>query len=204
MMGPEQATALTAEFRAEGRAATPDLRFALSVVQGTAGSDAWFVGCVPELCLTVWTGGAGPAGPGGPAVAAPTASPDEPSLPARVASETFTAYLTVAPGRISVPSLPAPRAESRRSDDDGRPRAPAAPSAPAVAPPPQPVVEPTPQVRSTSRPSAAPSPAATATATPTPQAPAPTPEPDAAAGNGQGTDDGDPKTVAEGSPVTGG
>ncbi|MDQ1631137.1 MAG: hypothetical protein QOC80_1109, partial [Frankiaceae bacterium] len=208
MVAPEQANTLTAAFRATGRRITPEIPFALAGAQGAAGPDAWYVGCVPELCLTVWISGAGTTTEAATPVPAqvlstpPLSTPplSTPSLPAEVAAATFTGYLTAAPDRISVPALPVPRTEARRPADHGTPRSAEATVAPTRAPTAAPSAPPSPRARVTPPPSVAPSPATTATATPTPKVTPPTD----GAGPPTGDGDGGPQAVAEGSPRTGG
>ncbi len=203
LFAPDEATALTAGLRATGRRAAPDIPFALAGAEATAGSDAWFVGCVPELCVTVWIGGAGAPVTGAPGTL-DASTPAGPTLPAQVVAATFAGYLEAAPGRISVPLLPAPRVGPHRSGDAVPPGSADAPHGPAAVATPEPATTPAPRASRQPQPppSAAPSPAATSTTAPTP-APA-QPSPGAGAGPAPGTGDGQPVTVAEGSPTKNG
>ncbi|HEY4593518.1 MAG TPA: hypothetical protein VIJ61_13975, partial [Thermoanaerobaculia bacterium] len=71
-------------------------------MSGSAGADGWHVGCVPELCLTVWVG------PQGPSSDVTAGDPATALLARQIVASTFTRYLELAPGRISLPPLPAP------------------------------------------------------------------------------------------------
>jgi membrane peptidoglycan carboxypeptidase len=65
----------------------------------------WFVGCVPDLCVTVWTS----PGNSTTGTAATSADPAE-----TIAVDTFRRYVAAAPDRIDLPALPQPRVELRR------------------------------------------------------------------------------------------
>jgi membrane peptidoglycan carboxypeptidase len=195
----ERATSTTEEFRAAARLPGPAgtrLPFALAGVSGSAGSDSWHVGCVPELCLTVWVGPQGPSNP-----TPTTAAPGDPAtavLARQLVTGTFARYLELAPGRVSVPELPDPPAPASAVAEPGN-RHPAVETSVAPEPTPSATPEPTKAPRSAAEPSPGPTvvgvPPASAspTASPAPSDP----------GSEPGSDDGG-KAGGGGRPVADG
>lgn len=182
--------ALRASARTRGSVAA-GLPFLLTAVSGSVDAPngpGWYVGCLPELCLTVWTGD-GAQSDGQSDAHSDGQSGD---LAGSIVVGTLQRYIAAAPGRVTLPAVPQPR-----------PSVPAAPARPVptrqqdVAPPVRP---------------AAPSPRATGR---TPSAPRPSGAPTVAASSSvapsattggttdKGTTDGAP--VAQPGPVaTGG
>jgi membrane peptidoglycan carboxypeptidase len=166
VLAPDAATAMTAAARSAAREPGPDgtrLPFALAGMSGNAGPDSWYVGCAPELCLTVWVGPQGPA-------AVTSESPTDRSVLARqIVTSTFTSYLAAVPGRINVPDLPAPPVAPHppvrlvrpaTTPNTAPPTPPPATPAPTAAPTPtaHPSAQPTPEPSASALPSASPSP----------------------------------------------
>ena len=149
ILARDAASSVTGTYRATARAGGSEaagLPFALAVVAGTTNGQSWYIGCVPDLCLTVWTGAPGV------------------DLPASIVVQTFRQYLAAAPGRITLPSLPQPPAESQRPA-----------STPVVTTTPAPT--PTSTVPLSPAPSVAPTGKARPSVTPTPTGSTPTPKP---------------------------
>jgi membrane peptidoglycan carboxypeptidase len=179
IMAADAAGNLTAAFRTAARRPGPTgtrVGFALALVDGSDPTGHWTAGCVPALCLTVWTGPAGPvpapgaaqAGGNAASVAADAAAA---ALGRQIVVGTFTQFLAAAPGRIDVPALPTPRPEPRALPSRSvapAPRVSARPVAPARRPRPVPTASrsasptPTASPSPSSRPTPAPSPSVSA------------------------------------------
>jgi membrane peptidoglycan carboxypeptidase len=187
----ERADELTAAYRAATRRSSPQLSYSLTGVAGSAGADGWYVGCVPELCLTVWAGPT-PAPAAGPVQPGTAVTPDPASLAARVVTDTLARYAAVAPDRVTLPFLPVARATTPSTSAPDRASAPTT----ATTPRPRPEVS-GPPARATPAPratSASPAPvAATPSPTPTPTGTTKANDPVDGGGTGGG---GDP--VAQG------
>ena len=162
----DAATAAVSTSRAAARlpgSPSADLPFALTALRGTDGPVApdaigstrnahWFVGCVPDLCVTIWTG------PGNPTAGSPADSGAATDPAELIATDTFRRYITAAPDRIDLPALPQPRVEVRRpapvATATAAPTPTATPSAARTATPTPAAVKPTPSAVPSVRPPA--------------------------------------------------
>jgi membrane peptidoglycan carboxypeptidase len=150
----------------------------------------WFVGCVPDLCVTVWTGPGNPVADSSSTATTPATSATSADPAESIATETFRRYVAAATDRIDLPALPRPRVEVRRP----------APTA-TVAPAPAPTVQPSAEASQAPEPAAAkPTPSAVPSVRPPATAanpPSPSPSPTA---SGNSTGGSDPEPVAAGGP----